>query len=197
MNDMKRKCVLVLLSFTIVLLAFRPDVKNQLSFKTSTGHLLKVFKGQIFYDNRVVFKFKYDDIIYESKSHRILEDHGAVFLFIAFEGSPNLDRLNKFLITSATATLVADAVISPIMDYDNDGYLEFGGRDLTEHHLSPDSMYYVPSKYYEIRNGKVLLDNSLTRTEDIKVNGLYLPSNKQVDKHGYCCKVIPKPGKKR
>jgi hypothetical protein len=87
-------------------------------------------------------------------------------------------------------------VISPIKDYDNDGFLEFGGRDLTEHHPSPDSMYYVPSDYYEIRNGKVSLDNSLIRTEDIKANGLYLSPNKRLDKRGFCCKVIPKPRNK-
>jgi len=186
-----------MLSFTIGLFAFRPDVKEQFNFKTSSGHLIKVLKGQILYDNRVVFKFRDDDIIYESKSNRILEDHGVVFLFIALAGSPNLDRLNTFLITSANAALVADAVISPIKDYDNDGYLEFGGRDLTEHHPSRDSMYYVPNKYYEIKNGKVSFDNSLMKTVDIKTNGLYLPPSKRLDKNGYCCKVISKPRKKR
>lgn len=197
MNKMKQKYILVLLLFLIGLSAFRPDVENQLNFTTSKGHLIKVVKGQILYDNRVVFKLKYDDVLFESKSNRIVEDHGAVFLFIAFNGAPNLDRLNTFLVTSAKATLVADVVISPIKDYDNDEFMEFGGRDLTEHHPSPNSMYYISSDYCEIRNGKVLLDISLTRTEDIKVNGLYLPPNKRLNKDGHCCKAIPKPRKKR
>ncbi|MDB5063006.1 MAG: hypothetical protein JWP67_2849, partial [Mucilaginibacter sp.] len=38
--------------------------------------------------------------------------------------------------------------------------------------------------------GKVHLDNSLTKSEDIKLNGLYLPPNKQLDKDGNCCKVV-------
>jgi len=194
---MKHKYILVLLIVITSLFAFRLPVKNTLSFKTSTGHIIKVFKGQFFYDNRIVFKTKYDDdILYESKSNRLVEDHGAVFLFIAINGSPNLDRLNAFLITPTKVTLVADAILSPIKDYDHDGYLEFGGRDLTEVYTNPDSMYYIPTAYYKIRDGKIRPDDILTRNEDLKLNGIYLPPNKQFDKDGYCCKVIPRPKKK-
>jgi len=194
---MKYKYILVLLISFAALSGFRLPVKNILSFKTSTGHTIKVSKGQISYDNKVIFKRKYDDdILYESKSNRLIEDQGAVFLFIAIGGSPNLDRLNAFLITPTKATLVANAILSPIKDYDNDGYLEFGGSDLTEGYDNPDSMYYIPTAYYEIREGKILPDNSLTRREDIKLNGLYLPPSKQLDKDGNCCKVVPTPGRK-
>ena len=196
-NNMKLKYLLVLLIIFASLCAFPLPLKNILSFKTSTGHIIKVSKGQISYDNKVIFKRKYDDdILYESKSNRLLEDHGTIFLFIAIDGSPNLDRLNAFLITSTKATLVADAILSPIKDYDNDGYLEFGGSDLTEAYSNADSMYYIPTAYYEIREGKIHPDNALTRREDIKLNGLYLPPNKQLDKDGTCCKVIPTPGRK-
>lgn len=194
---MKYKYILVLLISVAALSGFRLPVKNILSFKTSTGHTIKIFKGQISYDNKVIFKRKYDDdILYESKSNRLIEDQGAVFLFIAIGGSPNLDRLNAFLITPAKATLVADVILSPIKDYDGDGYLEFGGRDLTEMYPNRDSMYYIPTAYYEIREGKIHPDNSLTKSEDIKLNGLYLPPGRQLDKDGNCCKVIPTPGRK-
>jgi len=112
------------------------------------------------------------------------------------DGRPNLDRLNAFLIHPTKAILVADAILSAIKDYDGDGYLEFGGRDLTEIYTHPDSMCYVPTAYYELRKGKIHPDGALTRTEDIKINGLYLPPNKQLDRNGFCCKIIPIPGKK-
>jgi hypothetical protein len=189
---MKYKYILVLLISIAALSGFRLPVKNILSFKTSTGHTIKVFKGQISYENKVIFKRKYDDdILYGNKANRLIEDHGVIFLFIALDDRPNLEKLNAFLITPAKATLVANAILSPIKDYDNDGYLEFGGSDLTEGYDNPDSMYYIPTAYYEIREGKIHPDNALTRKEDIKLNGLYLPPNKQKDKDGFCCKVIP------
>jgi hypothetical protein len=194
---MRYKYILILLIFTICLSSFQLSKKNILSFKTSTGHIIKVFKGQILYDNRVIFKRKYDDdILYGDKANRLIEDHGIIFLFIAVDDRPNLEKLNAFLITATKATLVANAILSPIKDYDNDGYLEFGGRDLTEGYNNPDSMYYIPTAYFEVREGKINRDNALTKKEDIKLNGLYLPPNKQMDKNGFCCKVIPIPSKK-
>ena len=194
---MKHKYVLVLLITIATLSGFQLPVKNIISFKTASGHVIKVVNGQILYDTKSIFKIKYgDDILYESKSNRLIEDHGSIFLFIAMAGKPNLDRLNAFLITPTKATLVVDAILSPIKDYDNDGYLEFGGRDLTEMYPDRDSMYYIPTAYYEIREGKIHPDNSLTKSEDIKLNGLYLPPSKQLDKDGNCCKVVPTPGRK-
>jgi hypothetical protein len=193
---MKRRYILFLLIFMVTQSVFGQPVKNVLKFKTSAGHVIKVIHGQILFDHKIISKLKYDDVLYDSKSNCIIEDHGSIFLFIAMFGGPNDDRLNVFLITPAKAKLVADAILSPVKDYDNDGYLEFGGRDLTEEHPNPDSMYYVPTAYFEIRNGKIHADNALTRSEDIKINGLYLPPNKQLDKDGFCCKVIPMPGRK-
>jgi hypothetical protein len=194
---MKYKYVLLLLIGIASLSAFRLPLKNILSFKTSTGHIVKVFKGQIFYDSKVIFKRKYDDdILYGNKANRLIEDHGVVFLFIAVDDRPNLEKLNAFLITPTKATLVANAILSSIEDYDGDGYLEFGGRDLTEMYSNRDSMYYIPTAYYEIREGKIHPDNSLTKSEDIKLNGLYLPPSRQLDKDGNCCKVVPTPGRK-
>lgn len=176
---------------------FQLPAKNIVSFKTTSGHVIKVVNGQILYDNKSIFKIKYgDDILYESKSNRLIEDDGSIFLFVAMAGNPNRDRLNGFLITPTKATLVVDAILSPIKDYDNDGYVELGGSDLTEMYANPDSMYYIPTAYYEIRAGKIRPDNSLTKSKDIKINGLYLPPSKQLDKNGNCCKVVPKPGRK-
>jgi hypothetical protein len=124
--------------------AFGSFTSHSLRFKTAGGHIIKVYKAQIFYDNKVIFKREYDDDIL----------------------------------------------------YNGDGYLEFGGRDITERYPNPDSMYYIPSAYYKIRDGKIRPDNSLTRRKDIELNGLYLPTNQQPDKNGNCCKVIPKPRKK-
>jgi len=190
--------IFLLASFMCIaaLSGFQSPANNILSFKTSSGHIVKVKKGYILYDNKSIFKIKYDDILYESKSNRLIEDHGAIFLFVAMAGNPNLDRLNAFRVTPTKATLVVDAILSPIKDYDGDGYLEFGGRDLTEVYPNPDSMYYIPTAYYEIRDGKILPDEMLTRKEDIKLNGLYLPPNKQLDKNGNCCEVVPTPGRK-
>lgn len=193
---MKHKMFLILPIFIITLFAFITPKKNVITFKTSAKHKIKVVEGKIEYDNKVIAKIKYDDVLYESKFNRLIEDHGSSFLFIAMYGAPNLDRLNVFLITPKKATQVADAILSRVKDYDGDGYLEFGGCDLTEAYGNPDSMYYVPTIYYEIRKGEIHPDNSLTRREDTKLNGLYLPPAKQLDKYGNCCSVVAIPGRK-
>jgi hypothetical protein len=54
-------------------------------------------------------------------------------------------------------------------------------------------MYYIPSYYYEIRDGKIQYDPTLTKNMDIRENGIYLQD--QLDSSGNCCKVIPKPAK--
>ncbi|MES2063836.1 MAG: hypothetical protein V4456_18065 [Bacteroidota bacterium] len=186
----------LLLTFTS-LSAFQSSVKNALRFKSATGHIIKVYKGGIFYDEKLIHNIKYPDgIIYKSKYNRLIEDHGSMFLFIGMMDNPNLDKLIVFRITSTKATPGESAILSEIKDYDKDGFLEFGGRDLTEAYPNPDSMYYIPSAYYEIRNGEIRTDNSLTKSEDIKLNGLYLPPNKRFDNDGNCCKVVPAPVRK-
>jgi hypothetical protein len=174
------------------------DAARVLDFKTSGGNRIVVAKGWLYYDNTPIFKIKfYDEILFKDKSNRLIEDHGSVFLFIAFDDSPNADRLSSFLITPTKATLVADAILSPIKDYDNDGNLEFGGTGLTEVHPDPDSMYYVANEYFEISGGKIHTDNSLNRSEDVADNGIYLPPNKRRGKDGSCCVVVHIPGRKR
>jgi len=58
-------------------------------------------------------------------------------------------------------------------------------------------MYYIPTAYYEIKNGAISPDTALTKKKDIELNGIYLNSNNQLDKDGNCCKAIPKPKKRK
>jgi hypothetical protein len=168
--------------------------RRPLEFKTHAGHVIKVSGGTISYDREALLQLKYpEDIIDTGKLNRIIEDHGAVFLFLAERGEPNLDRYNVYKISPSAATMVADAILSSVKDYDHDGYLEFGGRDLTEHYPNPDSMYYIPTEYYEIRNGEIQIDKTLTIQKDKEINGVYLPPGKRHDKDGFCCVVIPAP----
>jgi hypothetical protein len=171
------------------------SAKRMLLFKTSKGHIIKVYKGIISLDNKRIYKMNDDEIIYDNVSNKTIEDHGSVLLFLVLDDRPNLEKLGTFMIKPGKAILVAKSIRSPIKDYDNDGFLEFGGSDLTEGYPNPDSMYYIPTSYYEIRNGKVHPDKSLTRNKDVEINGIYLPPKNQLDKDGFCCKVIPKPPK--
>src|SRR5580704_8320645 len=74
--------------------------QQTLQFKTHSGHLVKVSGGTISYHGKALLQLKYpDDIIDTSKLNRIVEDHGAIFLFLAEFGGPNLDRYNVYKIT--------------------------------------------------------------------------------------------------
>jgi hypothetical protein len=190
---MKYKLFLVLTVMILGNTAFGVPHKHILTFKTSTGHIVKVYNGAITFDSKRIFKLNDDEIIYNNAANKLIEDHGIAILFLAIDDRPNLEKLDAFIVTPQKATLVAKAILSPVKDYDHDGYLEFGGRDLTEVYPNPDSMYYVPTAYYEIRDGKIHLDMPLTRSKDIEINGIYMPVNEQLDKDGFCCKVIPKP----
>jgi hypothetical protein len=170
------------------------DAAKVLNFKTSGGKRIVIVKGWIYYDNNPILKIPfYEDILFKDKSNRLIEDHGSTFLFIAVDDRPSLAKLKAFLVTPAKANLVADAMLSSIEDYDNDGNFEFGGSDLTEGYGNPDSMYYIPTQFFELSAGKIVPDANLTKKKDIQINGLYLPPNKQRDKNDNCCVVIPKP----
>jgi hypothetical protein len=188
----------LLFSFLIcnsILIADINSSGNQkLSFRTKKGQTIIVEKGIISFNNKIIYKYDEDAIIYNSKYNRLIEDNSTIFLFITINGSPNKDRLEGFKIQSGKAIKLVDAIASPISDLDNDGYLEFGGADLTEAYDNKDSMYYIPTAYYEIKKGAVHFDSSLTIKKDIELNGMYLKN--QLDKNGNCCKVIRKPKKK-
>jgi hypothetical protein len=185
--------ITVLIAINLSLIA-KPA--KQLTYKTKSGHSVSVNGKQIFYDGKIIFTFKYpDEIELDYKKDYFIEDNGSVFLFLFAYGNPNLDRFNVYQIFPDKALLVADSIASPIKDYDGDGNLEFGGRDLTEMHPSRDSMYYIPTQYFEIAKGKILTDKSLIRKMDISINGRYL--SKPLDKNGNCCIVVPITKKKR
>lgn len=162
----------------------------EITFKTRDGHSIRLTANYIYYDGKTIFKHKYpgDVRIGIDKDH-LVESGGAVFLFITTNGAPNLDPYKVYQITPTGAKFITESTASPIEDYDKDGDLEFGGRDLTEVHPSCDSMYYIPTQYFEISKGRIALDKKLTIKMDKKINGIYL--SQPLDESGNCCKVIP------
>src|ERR1700748_356983 len=162
-------------------------VKN-LQFKTSKGLIVNVHNGFISVDNRHLRSLDDESIIYTSKRNRLIEDGGATFLFLEIDGRPNRDMLYVFQIFANHVDSVANAISSDLKDLDGDTYLEFGGADLTEMYPSRDSMYYIPSAYYEIREGRIVFDSSCTKMMDKQENGIYLA--RPLDADGNCCIVI-------
>ena len=153
--------------------------------------------------NGIPISKKIEGIVYDSKYNRLIEQNGSILLFLEIDNRPNYNNLAAFSLTKQKATELVECVYNdksqgvgpaPFTDIDKDGKLEFGGFDLTEYYDSKDSMYYNPSQFYEISNGKITFDSSLTKAMDIKVNGIYL--SKPLDKDGNCCVVIKKPTKK-
>jgi hypothetical protein len=173
--------------------------KQPLLFKTLNGDVIKVDNDIIYFNDRPISE-KIDDIIYESKYSRIIEQSKSTFLFLEIDNNPNFNELKAFKITPTKAVELVTCVYndknqgigpSPFLDIDNDHNEEFGGFDITEVYPSKDSMYYNPSRYYEIKNGNILFDSILTKQMDIKVNGIYLRN--PLDHEGNCCIVIKKP----
>ena len=152
-------------------------------------------QGEIFFDNKLLNKYPEDVIIYTSKYNTIIEDSTALLLFIVLAAGPDKDRIEAFRVTANKATKLVEAIASKISDFDNDGFLEFGGFGLTEVYPNKDSMYYIPTAYYEIKKGAIHFDALLTKKKDIELNGIYLKS--QLDKDGNCCRVIKKPKHKK
>lgn len=168
-------------------------ISRNLGYHTNQGLKINVHGGTLSVNGKNLYKLASDDIIYSSKRNQLIENGGSVFLFLEIDGRPNLDRLYVFKITSNKIDSITDVISSDLRDLDGDTYLEFGGRDLTEIYPSEDSMYYIPSEYYEIRNGRVVFDSAFTEETDLRINGVYLRNPVDVD--ASCCKVIVKPGK--
>jgi hypothetical protein len=192
--------LILLLTLTVGYIpASAQDSRATLQFQSSKGLKINVKKGKILVNGKVLFVRNRDstddDLITPSPRNQVIENEGTVFLFLEVNGSPNLDRLQVYKVTPVKVQLVADAISSDLSDLDGDGYLEFGGADLNEEHPSEDSMYYLPSHYYEIRHGKIEFDSALTREMDLRANYIYLPY--PLNKDGFCCKVIVKPGMKK
>ncbi|OOQ60973.1 hypothetical protein [Mucilaginibacter pedocola] len=164
--------------------------KMELLFNAPGGHTIRLDTNHIYYDNKIIFNHQYpDEVAMKFKEHRFIKSGQAVFLFICDNGAPNDDEFEVYQVFPGSAKFITKSIASPIKDYDSDSMLEFGGSNLTEVHPSRDSMYYIPSKYFEINNEKILFDKRLTVQTDKEVNGIYLAQ--PLDKKGICCKVIP------
>ena len=185
----------ILLTGFIYLHGLAQPNTDRLIFRTSQGQQVTVYGGAISVNNKKLYIFQEDAILYESKRNRLIENSGSTFLFLEIDGSPNKDRFYVFKIFKDKVDSITDTISSEIRDLDGDSNLEFGGSDLTEMHPSKDSMYYIPSAYYEIKEGKIKYDSVLTKMIDIRINGIYLSN--PMDAQGNCCKVIPKSKKKK
>ncbi|WP_316844270.1 hypothetical protein [Pedobacter psychrodurus] len=151
-------------------------------------------RKQIYLDNTHYF-------IYESKYNRVIKSKDKLLLFLEADGRPNFNYITAYsIVGNNKVTFIADCVYNdkkqgggpaPFTDIDHDGFLEYGGFDLNEVPEHPDSIYYNPSKFYEVRNGLVKFDSLLAKKADIKENGIYLSNF--MDNSGNCCKVIKQP----
>lgn len=166
---------------------------QQTTFKTSKGLTIRLQNDGIYVNGKNLYPKASKTELLIDEPNRLIENGGSAFLFVHAVGSPNKERLYGFKITEKKVDSVVNAISSEIRDMDEDSCLEFGGVDLTEHAPNKDSMYYIPSAYYEIRGGKIRFDSVLTINMDIRKNGVYL--QEQVDSSGFCCKVIPIPAK--
>ena len=171
------------------------STKDEITFETKLGETIKVKKGEIIFKMHQVYSFPEDVIIYKSKLNNIVEDSSGIFLFITVSNSPSKDLFHIFKLSTSGVNKIKETIASEIKDYDKDGYLEFGGADITEAYPQKDSMYYIPTEFFELKNGKIVLDTSLTKKMDIKLNGVFIGS--PLDKNHNCCVVIPKKKKSK
>lgn len=167
-----RHCLLLLISLP----TFAQKVEDNLHFTSSKQQKIAVYKGGIIVNGNKTFRFATDNIVYKSKRNRLVEDGGNVFLFLEVNRSPAKNALYVFGINNSVADSLMTAVASDIKDFDHDEVLEFGGSELTEVYPAADSMYYVASKFYEFKKGRIVLDEAYTEKIDRKVNGVYIPN---------------------
>lgn len=175
--------------------AMAQNTANRLNFKSGQSQMIAVYNGTVFVNGQRAYQFPADNIVYKSKRNKLVEDKKEVFLFVETTGEAGKkNRLQVFNIVFSRADSVTNVVASDIKDIDNDGYLEFGGSELATPHPSPDSLYYLPSTYYEVKKGHIAFDAEYTQLIDNKVNGQYLVG--PLDANGKCCVAIPKKKKK-
>lgn len=167
-------------------LTLKIDEYNSLMIKRDYNNATSsnLYHQTFFLNGKKVFTDSVNYLVDSSKYSRIIAEDGNVLLFMESDGRPNLDYLAAYSIDlkRKKMTYLSSSVfnnnpkskLEPFTDIDGDGFLEYGGFDLTEMHPHPDSMYYCPSSFYEIKNGKLYFDTLLTKSEDIKVNGIYV-----------------------
>ena len=181
-----RHCLLLFIGLP----AMAQSTKTGLVFKSSKAQYITVNKGTIFVNGNRAYQLPPDAVNLASRRNKLIEDNGNVFLFLEINGAPNKNKLYVFGVNNSSVDSLATAISSDVRDYDHDEYLEFGGSDNVPVYPAADSMYYVPSKFYEIKKGRILYDKEYTEKIDMKVNGQYLAD--PVDANGQY-KVIHKP----
>jgi hypothetical protein len=180
-----------------------------IQFVTMQNDIITIKKnGDYHYDfylnKKLIFTDTNHVYIHPDSLNRIIEGGKGISLFLLIDDSPNFDKILGYQITKDKVLLKAEVCYSgkggrkdgpaPFTDMDGDGYIEFGGSDIKEVPTSyPDSIYYNPSEFYEIRNGEIFYDKAFTMKMDIAENGLYIEH--PLDKKGFCCVVVPNPQK--
>ena len=170
--------------------AFAQTPRTELHYTSSAQQKITVFKGTIFVNGNRAFQVS-SDINYASKRNRLIENEGVVFLFLEVNDAPRNNKLIVFGINNSKADSLLTAISSDVKDYDHDTFMEFGGSDVSAASPSADQVYYIPSKYYEIRNGHITYDAAYTEKIDKKVNGVFIASPYDEATKSY--KLIPKP----
>lgn len=204
-------------TFLLSLFACTPERKEDviaksydLQFVTKTKDKISVKEEpyflSIYYNDKLIYKDTLNYSLVINNINRIIEGDGSsVSLFLLIDGSPNFNRIVGYEIKNNSAILKSDACFygdggrkdgpAPFTDIDNDGFIEYGGFDITEVPYSyPDSIYYNPGEFFEIRNGNIFFDTILTKMMNIKENGIFLEH--YLDQEGNCCIIIPNPYKK-
>jgi hypothetical protein len=172
-------------------LSLKIDGSNRITIKRDyyNPQNYNYYRQTFFLNGEKVFTDTANYLVDSSKYSRIIAEKGNFLLFMECDGRPNLDYISAYSIDikNKRMTYLSSSVFDgnpksrrkPFTDIDGDGFIEYSGFDLTEIHLNPDSMYYHPASFYEIRDGKLYFDSLLTKREDIKANGVYIkdPTN--------------------
>jgi hypothetical protein len=166
---------------------------NNIAFKSSQGHMVSVYNGSIIVNSKRSYQLGVDNVVYKSRRNKIIEDKGNVFLFLEVTDGAKKNKFYIFSIHNSIADSLFTAIASDVKDLDQDGFMEFGGSEASPPYPAADSMYYVPSRFYEIRNGQITFDGAYTEKVDMKVNKTYIPD--PLDKNGNCCVVVPRRAK--
>ncbi|HEY0609639.1 MAG TPA: hypothetical protein VGD35_08290 [Chitinophaga sp.] len=185
------RCLLLMIIISSPALAQSPT--NNIAFKSSQGHMVSVYKGSIIVNSKRSYQLGSDNVVYKSRRNRIIEDKGNVFLFLEVTDGAKKNKFYIFSIHNSIADSLFTAIASDVKDLDQDGFMEFGGSEASQPYPAADSMYYVPSRFYEIKNGQITFDGAYTEKVDTKVNKTYIPD--PLDKNGNCCVVIPRKAK--
>src|SRR5271154_6460521 len=121
-----------LIFLSIVLILSLRQAEERIVLKTNSGDSITVDKGIIYFNKNVISQDlpAYGGIVYSGKYNRLIEQNQSILLFLEFEGSPNLNTLMVFKITSHKATELVECVYNdtsqgcgpaPFTDMDNDG----------------------------------------------------------------------------